>query len=278
MPMLLHLWPYSLMPFKAPVRQRLECLESRLRRSSNTSVQIRHYTQWLREDGIYVPSRVTLYHDFLRYQALYDDVEYHNGQPHLTLNPAAGIDARRWFMGFAWGEHALQQPVSSSIARCLLMAMRAQQEVVFPYESPRGMSYRIHRGVPIGILSGTDSAYMRLWMADGRVMHFDLARIRGLVEWTYGSLADYKAPPDDPIRYLNVELSDERLFHYLTNQFPGLVREGSKRAVLRLPLSQCYMTADIIEAWVRRHVNVAREANRSMDLGPESTLKIEVST
>ncbi|MBX6396584.1 MAG: hypothetical protein IRY98_12960 [Alicyclobacillaceae bacterium] len=221
---------------------------------------------------------MTLYHDFRRYQALYDDVEYNHGRPYLTLNPTACTDARRWFMGYAWGEHALQQPVSSSIARCLLMAMRARQEVSIPYESPQGMSYRVHRGVPIGILSGTDSAYMRLWMEDGRIMHFDLARIRGLVQWTYGSLANYHAPPDDPIRYLRVELSDERLLRYLINQFPGLIPEGPTKAVLRLPQSQCYMTANIIEAWVRRHVRQDREANRSAVLGPKTTLKIEVST
>lgn len=276
--MLLHLWPYSLMPFEAPVRQRLECLESRLRRSSSTSVQIRHYAQWLQENEIDVPSRVTLYHDFRRYQSLYDDVEYNQNGPYLTLNPAAGTDARRWFMGYAWGGHALQQPVSSSIARCLLMAMHTRQEVVLPYESLRGMSYRVHRGVPVGILSGTDSAYMRLWTAEGRVMHFDLARIRGLVQWTYGTLDNYQPPPNDPIRYLRVELSDERLFQYLLYQFPGLSREKPGRAVLQLPESQCYMTANIIEAWVLRHTRRNAEVHRFVELGPETTFRIEVTT
>ncbi len=275
--MLLTLWPYSLMPFEVPVRKRLECLEGHLRQRSDNSVRIQEYAQWLLGDHLYVPTRTTLHHDFVKYQSLYDDVEYGEGRSKLSLNASAMLDARRWLVGFSWSEHPLQPPISSSIARCLLLARQLKQEVSIPYLSVTGTAYRTHKGVPVGLLSGTDSAYMQLWIPDGRVMHLDLARIQGLVQWTHGDTSTYLASATDRVQLLRIKATNELLLRRLVNQFPGIVLDTATSATLQLPDSQCLMTANIIEAWMRRHVRSERQVARNVELDLSSVLTMEVS-
>lgn len=277
--MLLRLWPYALMPLEKSVRERLECLEARLRRSSQGQITIADYAEWLQDDRIPAVSRVTLHQDLRRYAQLFDDVEYGEGKKHLVVNPAAGEDARRWLMGYAWGDHPLRPRLSSSVARCLLLAQIARQEVRFTYRSVSGASFRLWRGIPYGLIAGPDSAYIRLWMKDGRISHFDLARIHGVVEWTGASTSSYSCPRTDPPCRLTVTFTHSDLLSRLVNQFQGFDRVDAKTAVITLPRSLAVMTADVVEAWLRRHSpprpSWERRAPRSTDFEDGSRLEME---
>ena len=277
--MLLRLWPYALMPLEMSVRQRLECLETRLRRSSRGQITIADYAEWLQDDRIPAVSRVTLHQDFRRYARLFDDVEYGEGKKHLVINSAAGEDARRWLMGYAWGEHPLRPRLSSSVARCLLLAQITRQEVCFTYRSVAGTSFRLWRGSPYGLIAGSDSAYIRMWMEDGRIIHFDLARIHGVVEWTGASTSSYPCPETDPPCKLTVTFTHPELLARLVNQFQGFNRADAKTAVIMLPRSLVVMTADVVEAWLRRHSppkpSGQRRAPRKLEFEDGSRLEME---
>ena len=279
--MLLRLWPYRSMPLEHSVRERLECLEARLRRSSEGQATIADYAEWLHEDRIQGVSRVTLHHDFRRFAQLFDDVDYGNGRKILNVQPSAGDDARRWLMGYAWGDHPLKPRISSSVARCLLLAQLARQEVRFTYRSVYGSSFRMWAGIPYGLIAGPDSAYLRLWLVDGRIVHFDLARIHGVVEWTGGKTSSYHYPTTDPPCTLTVFFENPDLLARLTHQFQGFTRVDLKTAALTLPHSMALMTADIVEAWLRRHSPLRkssqRHAARSVVFEDGSRLSIEVN-
>lgn len=278
--MLLALWPYRAMPLDQAVRRRLECLESRLRRASENRVSVGRYATWLAQDHLPPVSRVTLRQDFLRYAEIYDDVVYDGRRRLLYLDPDADSDARRWLMGYAWGEHPLRPKLSSSVVRCLLQAQLAGAEVEFQYLSVSGTSFAQWTGIPVGLVGGQDSAYLRLWLPDGHVWTFDLARIHGSVRWTNTHHAPYPAMEDDPIHVMTVSVSDADLLARLTNQFVGFRRLDTFSAELRLPRSLLLMTANLIEAWLRRHSPVLpssrRVPERDVKLNGGTRLRIEV--
>lgn len=289
--MILGLWPYSTMPMEASIRERLQCLEFRLRQSSHGGVKRTHYEQWLRDANIFIPTRSTLHLDLVRYRDMCDDINYGNGQRILTIDPYATRDACRWFLGEPWALspdtrwqqstnrqslHPLRPKNYSSVARCILLAWTRQQEIELSYRAITGTSFRTHRGIPIGTIPGSDSAYIRLWRSDGRVMNLDVARIQGLVQWTHGDTSDYKAPVEDSFRIIQLTVTNEHLLRRLVNQFPGVQLQSSETATLRVPQSQCVMLTDLMEAWLKRHGASGREAQRSVTLNETTRLDVTV--
>lgn len=278
--MLLNLWPYSKMPLQPLVRARLECLESRLRRCSTGAATVRSYSAWLNEDGLDAVTRVTLHEDFERYKALCDDVQYGGGRKALSLDPRAGDDARRWLMGFAWGDHPLLPNLSSSTIRCLLMAQSCGAEVRFTYLAAAATSYRPWTGIPHGVLAGQDSAYLRLRLAGGRIGHFDFARIHGDVRWTGADTAAYLPVADDPQCDMLVSVDHAGLAHRLANQMQGFRPRDDGSLILHIPTSMLVMAADVTESWFRRHAELdegtQRSGPRHVNVGSNTTLKIEV--
>lgn len=288
--MILNLWPFSIIPMEASIRERLQCLEFNLRQSSTGDFRRSDYEQWLRDAHIELPGNNTLYLDLIRYRDMHDDIDYGEGKRKIVLLPDATRDACRWFLGEPWAnysaqisghksretEHPLRPRIYSSSARCILLAWTHQQEVEIPYLSVSSTSFRSHRGIPVGVLPGTDSAYIRLWRRDGSVMNMDMARIQGLVKWTHSETDDYRPPIDDPMKTLQISVTNKELMGRLANQFPGLNLQSPTTATLKAPQSQCLMLADLLESWLNRHSVSKRQVDRSLSLNENTRMDVRM--
>ena len=130
--MLIHCRPESFCG-ETSLRERAKVLERRLRRASDGSVKIREYGEWIEEMGLPVPSRQTLRLDIERYAAWCDDLIYGENKKSLIIDPHVREDAIRYFLGEPWVDSPLKPKLSSSVCRCLLLAMHLKEEVEFQY-------------------------------------------------------------------------------------------------------------------------------------------------
>lgn len=271
------------------MRERLEILEFHLRQSSRGTIRQQQYVQWLTDAGVEVPGHSTLNLDFRRYRDMCDDIEYGNGTRLMRINQHATRDATRWFLGEPWvsqtngdsepktvySTHPLQPRLFSSVVRCLLSAWVHQQEVELTYVAASlNSTFRVHRGVPIGVLPGADSGYVRLWRPDGRVSFLAMERIIGSVEWTHGPIKHYTRPLPPHEDTVEFHVSDELLLRRCVSQFPGLRPTSKHTATLTAPSDYILMIVDLVETWLYRHCKKERSIERAVSIG--ENLKLEV--
>lgn len=272
--MLIHLRPESFCG-EVSLRDRAKVLEGRLRRSSDGSMKLGNYVEWLEEAELPLPSRQTLRLDIERYASWCDDIAYGEGKKILYVNSHARGDAIRYFLGEPWVDSPLKPKLSSSVCRCLLLAMHLKEEVEFQYaalpKEGNAPTYKVHRGVPVGTLPGSDSGYMDIWLKDGREFTINLARVQGRVSFTGQSTKSYQSRKTEIPLILNVQSQNLRSVERCTDQFEGGVRKGNTIR-FSLPESMALMTADILDAWWRRTGANVREAGRILDLYGEKTI------
>ncbi|MCB1777941.1 MAG: hypothetical protein KDI50_10950, partial [Candidatus Competibacteraceae bacterium] len=210
-----------------------------------------------------------------------DDVIY--GERHkktLMLDVHARRDAIRYFLGEPWLASPLQPRLSSAVCRSLLLAMHLREEVEFSYaalpQPDLAPTFKLHRGVPLRTLPGSDSGYMAIWMEYGAVMHINLARVQGSVAFTDGTIGHYQSPCTDPTVVLTVNCPDLPAAARCADQFDGAVRNGLELR-FTLPHSLAVMTADLLESWWRRTSGSPRQADRRLDLpsGQQIQLRIQ---
>lgn len=289
---LLTLWPYKEIPLDRFMRERLECLEFHVRQSSQGSIRQRQYVEWLEDAGIPVPGHSTMNLDFLRYKDLCDDIEYGDGKRLMRINPHATRDACRWFLGEPWATsssvdqdsnaqdtvstHPLRPRLFSSVARCVLSAWVHGQEIELSYAAVfSNATYRVHRGVPVGVLPGSDSGYVRLWRPDGRVTFLAIERIIGLVKWTHASTEHYVQPFSPYEETVEFHINDESLLQRCAAQFSGLQRTSKHTAILTAPSDHILMIVDIVEAWIYRHRKSERKVERVVTIGEDVILEVK---
>jgi hypothetical protein len=260
------------------VRKRLEILERGLRRASDGDMKLGDYAAWLEQAGLAVPSRQTLRLDVERYAQKCDDLIHGGGRKMLNIDVHATRDAVRYFLGEPWLASPLQPRLPSSACRCLLLAMHFREEVEFHYAAlPQpgvAPGFKIHRGVPLRTLPGSDSGYMAIWLEQGAVMHINLARVQGRAAFTGRDVGHYRPPPPDPDRVLCVRSGDVQALQRCMDQFAGGVRAGEELRVV-LPASLAVMSADFLEAWWRRTATAERQAERTLKL-PNGLVSITV--
>ena len=289
--MLLTLWPYNAMPIENYVRKRLECLEFHLRQSSQGSIRKQQYVKWLEDAGIDVPARSTLNLDLIRYRDMCDDIEYGDGKKKMTINQHATRDASRWFLGEPWtsayedadinkksvvSSHPLRPKLFSSVARCVLSAWVHRQEIELSYVAASSRSiFRVHHGVPIGVLPGADSGYIRLWRPDGRVLFLAIERMSGLVQWTHASIEHYTPPHPSHEETVEFHVNDESLLRRCISQFPGLRPTSKNSAILTAPSDHILMIVDLVEGWIYRHSRTERSTERVVSIGDNLTLEVK---
>lgn len=252
------------------VQRRLEVLERHLRSASEGRAKLSDYAAWLEQAGTSVPGRQTLYMDLRRYCQACDDLNYPEYQKILEIDPHTGTDAIRYFLGEPWLASPLKPRLSSSVARCLLLAMHLKYEVEFPYaavpEPGTPPSFKLWRGIPLKVLPGADSGYMAIWLVEGQVMHINLARILGRVAKTSQAGSPYRAPAPEQQVTLKVFAHDPYALDRCEMQFRGGRRIGAQELHFPLPASQAAMTADLLEAWWRRTSRRERHAERQIEL------------
>ncbi|MHB1563729.1 MAG: hypothetical protein ACYCXP_06490 [Leptospirillum sp.] len=256
--------------------KRVKLLERRLRSSSDGTVKISEYGEWIEEAGLPVPTRQTLRLDLERYAAWCDDIAYGGGRKILAIDPHAGKDAIRHFLGEPWIDSPLKPKLSSSACRCFLLAMVLKKEVEFPYTAlPREGSpptYKIHRGVPIRTLPGSDSGYMAVWERSGQVFPINLARSQGRVSFTkQADISSYKTPKiyaEQAI--LDVQSGDKQATERCLNQFDGGVRKENA-ILIPVPEIMAVMMADILESWWRRTTTMPRQVERTFSISGKTT-------
>lgn len=277
--MIIHLHP-STFCAEDSVRARLEILERGLRRTSNGEIKLGDYGRWLETAAIPVPSRQTLRQDMERYARYCDDLIY--GEQHkktLVMDVHARRDAIRYFLGEPWLASPLQPRLSSAVCRSLLLAMHLREEVEFSYAAlpQRGLAptFKLHRGVPLRTLPGSDSGYMAIWLEYGAVMHINLARVQGGVAFTDYDIGHYQPPFADPTVALNVNCSDLQAAARCADQFDGAVRNGLELR-FTLPNSLAVMTADLLESWWRRTSGLQRQADRLLDLPSGQQIQLSI--
>ncbi len=260
------------------MRKRLEVLERGLRRASDGGMKLGDYAAWLKASGVVVPSRQTLRADLERYVQRCDDLVYGDRQKSLTLDVHARRDAIRYFLGEPWLASPLKPKLSSSVCRCFLLAMHFQEEVEFQYAAlPQpglAPTFKIHRGVPLRTLPGSDSGYMAIWLEQGLVMPINLTRVRGRVAFTGRDIGHYRPPPVDPEVILSVRSGNPQSLERCANQFDGNL-EGGRELRFPMPASLALMTADLLEAWWRRTSATPRQTERTIEL-PDGTVTIDV--
>lgn len=264
---------------EAQVRRRLEVLELRLRRASDGEMRLGDYADWLTEAGITVPSRQSLRADLERYVQSCDDLVYGDHKKSLTIDVHARRDAIRYFLGEPWLASPLQPRLSSSVCRCLLLAMHLKAEVEFQYialpQAGLAPTFKTHRGVPLRTLPGSDSGYMAVWLEQGAVMHINLARVQGRVAFTAHDIGHYQPPSPDPEVVLSVHCANRHALERCAGQFDGRLEAG---VAIRyaMPASLAVMSADLLEAWWRRTQTAERRAKRTLDLpGGPVTIQID---
>jgi hypothetical protein len=275
--MIIHLDP-SAFCCEVQVRKRLEVLERGLRRASDGGMKLSDYAAWLKASGLAVPSRQTLRADLERYVQHCDDLVYGDRQKSLTLDVHAGRDAIRYFLGEPWLASPLKPKLSSSVCRCLLLAMHLREKVEFQYAAlPQpglAPTFKTHRGVPLRTLPGSDSGYMALWLEQGIVMPINLTRVRGRVAFTGRDISHYRPPPVDPEVILSVRSGNLQSLERCARQFDGSL-EGGREIRFPMPASLALMSADLLEGWWRRTSAVPRRAERTIEL-PDGAVTIYV--
>jgi hypothetical protein len=272
--LIIHLDPTAFR-HEVKVRKRLEILERGLRRASDGDMRLGDYAAWLERAGLPVPSRQTLRLDVERYVQKCDDLIHGGGRKMLSIDVHATRDAVRYFLGEPWLASPLQPRLPSSVCRCLLLAMHLREEAEFQYaalpQAGVAPGFKIHRGVPLRTLPGSDSGYMAVWQEQGTVMHINLARVRGRAAFTGRDTGHYQPPPPDPDRVLRVQSGDAQALQRCMDQFAGGILTGGELRVV-LPASLAVMSADFLEAWWRRTATAERKAARTLKLpnGPVS--------
>lgn len=244
-------------PFDAPCTKRLMALETSLRRHSVGGISLREYRILLQDTPISAPrSDRTLQEDLRRYAAYCDDVNYGGYAKRLTLDPLASRDGIVWLLGRPWLESPLKPHVSSACLRCLLLAQVSRAEVQMQYRRLRlahepWVPDRV-TGIPVRFIPGTDSGYVQLHMADGRLANFNLSRLEQSVGFTEKPTECYVAVAPQRQFELGVETRDTNILERLCWQFHGLKKQGETRAVMRVEESLWVMTLDMLEAHIRR--------------------------
>lgn len=261
-------------------RIRLRVLEGTLRQASDGQIKLGDYADWLKAAGVPLPSRQSLRADLERYARACDDVLYGDHRKWLELDVHAGRDALRYFLGAPWVDAPLRPRLSSSACRCFLLAMRMGQEIEFQYAALPGpgllATFKTHRGVPLRSLPGSDSGYMALALADGRIMHINLARVRGRVNFTGADTRHYQPVEADPEVWLCIRCDNRLSAERLAGQFDGRLG-GDSTLRLRLRRSEALMNADRLEDWWRRTGTAPRQAERLLDL-PEGRITFFIET
>jgi len=260
------------------VRERLEVLERGLRRASDGEMKLGEYAAWLKASGLAVPSRQTLRADLERYVRHCDDLAYGDHQKTLALDVHAGRDAIRYFLGEPWLASPLKPKLSSSVCRCLLLALHLREEVEFQYAAlPQpglAPTFKTHRGVPLRTLPGSDSGYMAIWLEEGTVMPINLTRVRGRAAFTGRDIGHYRPLPSDPEVILSVRSGNPQSLERCAGQFDGSL-EGGREVRFPMPASLALMSADLLEGWWRRTSAVPRRAERRIEL-PDGAVAIHV--
>jgi len=250
------------------VRERLKVLERGLRQASDGGMRLGDYAEWLREAGHSPPSRQSLRADLERYVQSCDDLVYGDHKKSLTIDVHARRDAIRYFLGEPWLTSPLRPRLSSSVCRCLLLAMHLNAEVEFQYaalpQAGLAPTFKTHRGVPLRTLPGSDSAYMAIWLERGTLMHINLARM-GRVAFTGRNGDHYPALPADPEVALSVACANRQALERCAGQFDGNIEAG-KTIRFAMPASLALMSADLLEGWWRRTQSPERHAERTFDL------------
>lgn len=272
--MLLHL-DCSLFCCEERIVRRLKVLERQLRRSSDGMARLADYAAWLREAGLSVPSRQTLRTDLRRYTEYCDDLRYGEYRKTLAITVHAKRDAVRYFLGEPWLASPLKPALSSSVCRCLLLAMHLREEVEFQYAAlPQpglAPTFKVHRGVPLRTLPGGDSAYMAIWLADGAVMHINLTRVRGRVAFTGDAPRRYRPPRQEPEVTLVARCANRQALERCCAQFAGGSETGGEIR-FAVPASLALMTADILDSWWHRTSAAQRKAERLLHLPKERVM------
>jgi len=256
-------------PLTAPQRhQRLLCLERHVRTKSDGQYKIQDYREWLENDGIKIPkSRQALHDDFAFYAAFCDDVDYGANSKWLSLNPSIDEDAVAWFMGASWANYPVRPRLSSTVARCLLMALHSQREVSFLYTKREQMGHGVARAetwrvIPHHVFPGLDSAYIAMWLHSGKIATFNLARIIGRVSQT-GKGKDTYAPAQysDATTY-RIEHSNAMLLTKLHMQYLGFERIGSHILETQLRADEQYFLESMLPNWATRTTAQSIESGR----------------
>ncbi|OQW91250.1 MAG: hypothetical protein BWK78_05165 [Thiotrichaceae bacterium IS1] len=263
------------LPFDQPRTERLFCLEKQLRRQSEKSITLKNYSEWLEDAGISMPSRRTLNEDLSRYTDYCDDVRYgeETKSKTLSLDPRATRDAVAYLMGKAWLDSPLRPRLSSSCLRCFLLAIELRAEIDFPYSALRkpGEPWvpRIICGVPVRIIPGIDSGYVRLWLSWGGRMNINLARVSQGVRFTGKNALEYQPLQEEKKVKFMVESSDVYLLERLCKQFPSFVKEGHSQVMLEVDKSLEVMTRDILVAHLHRTQGLEKRAEilPAMEIG-----------
>jgi hypothetical protein len=272
--MLIHLRPESFCG-ESSLQNRVKVLERHLRSSSDGTIKIGEYGDWIEKAGLSVPSRQTLRLDLERYTAWCDDIVYGDGKKILMIDSHVRRDAIRYFLGEPWTDSPLKPKLSSSVCRCLLLAMVLQEEVEFPYmalpKEGRASTYKVHRGVPIRTLPGIDSGYMEIWQKDGRSFTINLARVQGRVSFTGQTTYSCTRTEATGQKILKVQSENLQDIERCADQFEGGVRKGNT-ILFSMPEAMTLMTADLLESWWRRTSTSPRQVERSFDVSDEKII------
>ncbi len=242
----------------SPRWARLLCLERHVRQASWGRYKIQDYREWLDAEHLPQPRRQALHDDFALYAKLCDDVDYGSHGKWLSILPAPNHDAIAWFLGYAWLRSPLQPRLSSSVARCLLLAQIHQREVILTYakleqQGRMVTDAEVWRAIPFTLIPGLDSAYMGFWIHSGKIAHFNLARIIGEVKWTGNDSAQY-APPiiQDEKTTLAVQ-GDDRLLDKLAVQFTGWTQiPHDKTLSVNIPDELRFFSQEMLQGWQQR--------------------------
>ena len=257
------------------IYNRLICLEKNVRLSSQTQWTLEHYEQWLEEEGLAIPQPKTCRKDFTLYANLCKDVDYPSHAKVFKLNPLESHDAIACFLGQAWVKAPLKLRLSSSIARCFLLAMLQKREVVFQYEELDLSNYHAFnllnhvQGIPIDVIAGTDSAYIILWKKDGSLLHFNLARVLDKVVILPSFRPDlyyvtYPEKKKEILLSLRTKSQQGRVvLKRLEKQFSNMRLFGAEDKIdLVIPEQNYLMIANLLEGFVRRTTNRKQDIAR----------------
>ncbi len=252
------LFQFSPEALTAPARsRRIRCLERHIRQTSEGRYKVQDYLEWLDTDKIPIPSRQTLHDDMAFYSALCDDVDYGAGSKWLHVNPAIGRDVVRWFMGGGWETLIVRPRLSSSVARCLLMAQKEDREVQFLYSKLEQLGQGISRAetwrvIPHHIVPGLDSAYLSMRLHSGRLATFNLARIIGRVTQTGQGGARYQPIQEEGIQSYRIDCPDSNIVTQLRAQYQGLTVLGSHQLSTSVDPPTQHFLAEMLQGWILR--------------------------
>jgi hypothetical protein len=260
-------------PYDKSRTNRLIYLEKILRRSSDSSITISQYKELLENaETFVVPTERTLQEDLRRYTHYCDDVIYGNHAKKLRLDPDATRDAVIEFLGKPWLDSPLRPRISSSCARCLLLAQELKAEVTINYSPLRksGEPWVPKQivGIPICAIPGADSGYFQLHIAKGYRMNLNLSRVQRFVRFTEQSTEHYAPLPEQRQLIMILEVKDAYLLERLVAQFAGFKKLDKNRAELIVEESLKRMTLDMLEG------HLGRTKSTQRNLPNKATLKI----